>query len=203
MNDPGRVVGETRVVLTESQLQPDIPLNFEITLPISNLREGRYRVIFDLLDGNGSWLVAPKVDEASRSYLIEVPNTPSELSTHATITEKKLTFTDQKFWLRYSEPCAQSELGIIPIAWQKYSFLTPSGQYTTRSMLSLYELSLLYALGRHYYTGDGAIIDAGPLLGASTYAFARGVSDNKLIEEKKNKLSREFIEDNKQKYNSC
>ncbi len=41
-------------------------------------------------------------------------------------------------------------------------------------MLSPYELSLLYGVCRHDYRGHGEIVDGGPLLGAGTYAMARG-----------------------------
>ena len=40
-------------------------------------------------------------------------------------------------------------------------------------MLTAYELALLYALARDVYTGADEIIDAGPLLGLSTFALAR------------------------------
>jgi len=51
-------------------------------------------------------------------------------------------------------------------------------------MLSIYEMSLLYALARHFYTGRGLIVDAGPLLGASTFALARGLADNPNIDQR-------------------
>jgi len=45
-------------------------------------------------------------------------------------------------------------------------------------MLSAYELALLYALAKDWYTGAGEMIDGGPLLGLSTYAMARGLAEN-------------------------
>jgi hypothetical protein len=45
------------------------------------------------------------------------------------------------------------------------------------SMITADERRLLYWLARHYYTGDGAILDAGCYLGGSTLALAAGLRD--------------------------
>ena len=41
-----------------------------------------------------------------------------------------------------------------------------------------HERGLLYWLARHYFTGEGSIVDAGIFLGASTRAFAAGLREN-------------------------
>ena len=46
------------------------------------------------------------------------------------------------------------------------------------SMTTKGEKSLLYWLARHYFSGDGLIVDAGLFLGASTNAFATGLKEN-------------------------
>jgi hypothetical protein len=45
------------------------------------------------------------------------------------------------------------------------------------SMITADERRLLYWLARHYFTGDGAILDAGCYLGGSTLALAAGLRD--------------------------
>jgi len=42
------------------------------------------------------------------------------------------------------------------------------------SMMCPQELRFLHYIARHHYTGSGAIVDFGPLVGSSTYAFASG-----------------------------
>ena len=49
---------------------------------------------------------------------------------------------------------------------------------TVKSMLSLGEAALCYALARDHWTGAGEIVDCGCLMGLSTRAFAMGVTDN-------------------------
>ena len=51
------------------------------------------------------------------------------------------------------------------------------------SMTSQGEKELLYRLGRQHYQGEGAIIDAGLFLGASTNAFGHGIRDNVAVYE--------------------
>lgn len=46
------------------------------------------------------------------------------------------------------------------------------------SMMTVNEKALLYNLGSAYFSGAGAIIDAGLFLGASTNAFATGIENN-------------------------
>jgi hypothetical protein len=73
--------------------------------------------------------------------------------------------------------------GIEPIAedvtWREYRIRNPSGaKLIARSMLMRYEIAMLYAVARDYYTGAGAIVDAGPLIGITTNALAKGVVAN-------------------------
>src|SRR6185295_8740314 len=64
---------------------------------------------------------------------------------------------------------ALSRLGDIPV---------PNHVLAPKGMLIPGEIRLLYRLGCHYYSGAGAIIDAGTFCGASAYALAAGVADN-------------------------
>jgi GT2 family glycosyltransferase len=57
-------------------------------------------------------------------------------------------------------------------------FPVPNHVLAPKGMLIPGEIRLLYRLARHYYSGGGAIIDAGAFCGASAYALAAGVADN-------------------------
>lgn len=79
-------------------------------------------------------------------------------------------------WRKYTE---HSDVGIKTTSvFQSFAVTTSRGPMAVRSMLSAYELALLYALAKDSYTGAGEIIDGGPLLGLSTYAMARGLAAN-------------------------
>jgi len=95
-----------------------------------------------------------------------------------------MDLSDREFWYRHCKtPMNTQNMGIVPLTWQTYKFVSCGGERISRSMLSIYELALLYSLARHFYKGRGMIIDAGPLLGASTFAFARGLADNSGIDD--------------------
>lgn len=53
------------------------------------------------------------------------------------------------------------------------------------TMLAVEERQFLYALGRDYWTGAGAIVDAGCFLGGSTLALGMGVTANPRLIEKR------------------
>ncbi len=79
-------------------------------------------------------------------------------------------------WRKYTD---HPSLGIktTPV-FQSFDVATSGGTITVRSMLSGFELALLHVLAKDWYTGEGEIIDGGPLLGLSTYAMARGLVAN-------------------------
>lgn len=94
-----------------------------------------------------------------------------------------------------------ADIGIREIAWTIFEVRNPTSTITTKSMLSIYELALLYMLGKDYYSGSGEIVDLGPLLGASTNAFARGLLDNhKLLPPEKYKRIYSFDLFHRQNY---
>lgn len=89
-------------------------------------------------------------------------------------------------WLRYA---GHHSFGIANSdVFQSYAVQTAQGTTTVRSMLTYYELLLLYALAKDWYKGAGEIIDAGPLLGLSTYAMAQGVAQNKKVAIKSHRI---------------
>jgi hypothetical protein len=90
-----------------------------------------------------------------------------------------LDIADTRFWERYDQyRNPEADIGIRNDAYQQYSIRNPSGAARTRSMLTTYEISLLYALAREYYTGAGEILDLGPLNGVCSNALCKGLIDN-------------------------
>lgn len=60
-------------------------------------------------------------------------------------------------------------------AWQSNDYTLPE---SVRTLISLPEVQLLHYITSQQYTGEGAIIDAGPFLGGSTLALADGLTAN-------------------------
>lgn len=85
-------------------------------------------------------------------------------------------------------PLLDTKWGIDPVgdapAWREYEIHNPSGTITARSMLMRYEIAMLHALARDYYTGRGAIVDGGPLLGITTNALVKGILANPAVAAK-------------------
>ena len=91
---------------------------------------------------------------------------------------------DREFWSRYArDHRGMTLMGVIQEEYQSFRLVSGSGHRIVRSMLSINELALLYALSRHYYRGEGEIVDLGPLLGASSFALARGLYDSTALSE--------------------
>lgn len=82
---PGRVVAESRVAIGVSQLEPDLPIDFDIVLPLGALKPGRYRLIFDVVRPDGSWTIHPKIEAASASKVevsASAARSPAEMEEH-------------------------------------------------------------------------------------------------------------------------
>ncbi|MEL6341223.1 MAG: hypothetical protein AAFQ65_15065, partial [Myxococcota bacterium] len=88
---------------------------------------------------------------------------------------------DNKFYSRYCSFEGQVAMGVLREAHQLYRARGRTTDEVIPSMLLLPEVALLYALARHHFRAEGAIVDLGPLLGLSTFAMARGLSDNPSI----------------------
>lgn len=92
-------------------------------------------------------------------------------------------------WRRYVRGLAvefDPSLGISTPEWQRYEIQTRAGVRSVRSMLSLYEIALLYSAAD--YRGEGAIVDGGPLLGVGTFALAKGTTDSGLAGRQQNPI---------------
>ena len=100
-----------------------------------------------------------------------------------------LPVTNPRCWQQYVpefNPC--SELGIAVNSQQNYIIHTSRGDFPTKSMLTTYELAMLYSLARDYYSGEGEIVDLGTLLGVGTHVMARGVFANPKVANKTRRI---------------
>ncbi|QGM96095.1 class I SAM-dependent methyltransferase [Methylocystis parvus] len=95
-----------------------------------------------------------------------------------------IDLTKRDYWTRYvpfMHP--ESPAPFFERAFQAYSVRTPAGLVEIKSMLSSYELSILFALAKDYWRGEGAIVDLGCLYGLTTRCFAEGVKLNEDVAE--------------------
>lgn len=81
----------------------------------------------------------------------------------------------REFFLKYSRN--PESFGVKPLAQSMYELQRPfNDPITIRSTLSTHEIALCYALANECWNGD-AIVDLGSMMGASTWAFAKGIAD--------------------------
>lgn len=73
----------------------------------------------------------------------------------------------------------------LEISFQNYRVRTSAGHRQVKSMLSSYELSLLFALAKDYWTGAGEIVDLGCLNGLTTRCFGDGLRLNAIAPEER------------------
>jgi hypothetical protein len=93
------------------------------------------------------------------------------------------------FWERYDQfGSPRSNIGITFQAFQTVRLANPSRDVEARTMLTSYEISLLYALARDYYRGQGLIVDLGVLNGVSTNALAKGLRGNTQVADKRKRI---------------
>ena len=82
----------------------------------------------------------------------------------------------REFFLQYSRQ--PKSFGIKPISHSFYELQRFDGSFiNVRSMLSTHEIALLYSCAKHCWNGK-AIVDLGPLSGASTWALAKGLMES-------------------------
>lgn len=95
-----------------------------------------------------------------------------------------IDLTKRDYWTRYvpfMHP--ESPAPFFERAFQAYSVRTNAGLVDIKSMLSSYELSILFALAKDYWRGEGEIVDLGCLYGLTTRCFAEGVKLNESVAE--------------------
>ena len=141
-------------------------------LMLPQLQTGTYEVMIDLVYEGVGWI--RKKDETAMRLTLEIASEYQVESIDTTIPAE-----DRRFWKQYlPEYNPNSPMGLQSPEFQVYDVVNPSGVQRVRSMLTSYELTLLYAFARNY-TGEGEILDLGPLTGVTTNQFARGLLHNK------------------------
>lgn len=60
--------------------------------------------------------------------------------------------------------------------------------YAPKGMIGPEERRALYWIGRNYYTGKGAIVDAGAYVGASALCLASGLADNPAVRDARERI---------------
>ncbi|KAB1075334.1 hypothetical protein [Methylobacterium planeticum] len=91
---------------------------------------------------------------------------------------------DSQFWRRYVpfwNP--RSPVPFVESEFQTFVVPGADGEIIIKSMLSSLELSLLYALARDHWTGEGEIVDLGCLYGLTTRCLAEGAARNDQVPE--------------------
>ena len=87
----------------------------------------------------------------------------------------KLNLCSREFFLQYSR--TPDPIGLVPLGQNLFEVERPDGRFhKIRSTLSAHEIVLCYALAALNWNGE-SIVDLGPLMGGSTWAFAKGLSD--------------------------
>ena len=164
----GRKVIAARGDFEGDIIGPGEAREFEVRVPTKRVSAGSYEIYVDLLFERIAWL---KVGQRWR--VIVQPE--FELST----IDETISIDNVLFWKQHvPEFNSATGLRITSPTFQTYDIHNTSGTVQARSMLTSFEISLLYALARNHVSGFGEIADLGPLLGIGTNAMARGLSDN-------------------------
>lgn len=142
--------------------------SFSFSLDLKKCPSGRYLLDVGLVCEDHYWLG----DRGGQTHQIPV-------------LMREPLLQDRGFWARFTQGgVAHHELGVRKHPGEKvYDLERAEEPMSVRCMLAPDELALLYALARHHYTGSGAIVDTGTLLGLTTNCLARGLRDNKRIAE--------------------
>ena len=72
------------------------------------------------------------------------------------------------------------------ITFKQYKHLMPKSKVF--GMISEYERAFLHYYAQQKYSGTGEIVDLGTWLGSSTNSIAKGLSDNKKIQNKNKRI---------------
>lgn len=162
------LLAETHITLDSLQLEPDMKTPVPITLRLDRL-PARLWLEVAITDGDARLPLrrAKVTPEYNKRSIQERPAAPKLPSVNL--------LRSRELFLRHSR--APETFGLKPTQYSYYELQRPGmAPKTVRSMLSTHEIALLYALARDFYQ-NGAIVDLGPLLGASTWAFAHGLDE--------------------------
>jgi hypothetical protein len=175
---------ETRIValrqrIEKPALRPGDYVDFEFAASTAAAAVGPAQVRVDLLYERLFWFHW-KGGSVPQADLTVMPCLTFESIDEAARVESPV------FWQQHvPEYSATTEIGITTPAFQDYVIPTSAGDIQAKSMLTMDEIALLYALARYHYRGIGKIVDLGPLLGIGTHVMARGVTLNGWVSQKR------------------
>lgn len=170
--DERKKIVSARSVIEVSVLETngDVPFSFELNT--SHCQAGEYVVLIDLVYDGLAWLRRHGGSPAYHTVSIS-PGMSFD------IVDEAVPVEDARFWQQHVVELSPSAgFGLSSPSFQTYALETSKGPVMARSMLTEYELALLYAMARHHYKGIGKIVDLGPLIGVGTYALASGLREN-------------------------
>lgn len=167
-------LAETRVSLNAFQLLPDLQFPASCTFTAEGL-PAKLWVQVAVTSGEERFVLRPV---SVQPHIVEAPSRADMSRQSADLAPLKGALErmrSREFFLRHSRN--PESFGVKPIRHSYYELDRANiAPLEIRSMLSTHEIALLYALARDHYD-SGAIVDLGPLMGASTWAFARGLTD--------------------------
>lgn len=153
-------------------LRPGESVDFELVLPTRRATPGRGALVVDLLYEGVTWFYG-------RGGSMPVAQVTIEPSVRFSTIDAAVPVDQPAFWQQHvPEYNPDSAIGIVSPRFQEYVMSTTAGDIAAKSMLTMDELAVLYALARYHYRGTGKIVDLGPLLGIGTHVMARGVAQN-------------------------
>jgi hypothetical protein len=169
-------IATARAAVPGSMLGPGESVEFALTFPTRKATPGPAVVVIDLLYEHVLWFHQRGGSLPLRQVRLE----PLRFSA----IDSGIRVDDPRFWQQhvpaYGAPTA---IGIRTPSHQNYVMPTSRDDVHARSMLTMDEIALLYALARDHYRGEGKIVDLGPLLGVGTYAMARGLGQNRHVRD--------------------
>ena len=155
-------------------------VRFSFEINTLRAKVGRSELTLDLVYENVVWFA----DKGARPIKLALDIRPA---LNFDRIDPDTPVESNRFWKQnVPEFCGKSKIGIKVVQQQDYIVPTPEGEVPARSMLTSYELALLYSLARFYCADAGRIVDLGPLLGIGTNVMARGIRENPRIKEKRN-----------------
>ncbi|WP_254070717.1 class I SAM-dependent methyltransferase [Acidisphaera sp. L21] len=174
----GHKIAVDRAIVDGNEIVPGQILRFDLQLSTARAGLGPARFMIDLLYRHIAWFgaVGGKPVEATINIV-------SAQYVHA--IDPAIPVADPTFFKQHipeNSPTTTLRLGVTE--QQSYVVTAGGADIPVRSMLTSYELAMLYASARYHVNGQGKIVDLGPSTGVGTHIFAQGVRDNPAVASK-------------------
>jgi hypothetical protein len=175
--DEREKVAVARFDIASDSIAPGQSVEFTIALPTVRAAVGHATVRVDLLYEGVMWFY-------SRGGAMPEGDVVIRPAVHFDTVDPSVPVESPVFWQQHvPDYSPRTEIGLVSPRFQEYLVPTAVGDVHVKSMLTMDELAVLYALARHHF-GEGKIADLGPLLGIGTHVMARGVAQNSGVRHK-------------------